>query len=108
MIDYPNLIPECNVDTLFVEMYGYKRPNHAPGITEVSLILEKRLHNQRATGFIDNDKKKPQYFKEFTEIDSTANTKLLKHSKKHHYLVVINPDMDTFIYKLCGQLNINI
>lgn len=107
MIDYPNLIPECNIDTLFVEMLGYKKPNHAPSITIVSSILEKKT-NQRAMGFVDSDKRQPLYFKEFKVIDTTANAKLLKHPERHHYLVVVNPDMDTFIFNLCRKLGINI
>ena len=55
MIDHPNLIPECNVDTAVVEMLGYRRPNHAPSITQVSSILENKMMKRHAIGFIDND-----------------------------------------------------
>ena len=57
MIRYPNLIPECNVDTVFVEALGYPGPNHAPSINQVCAILEKRGPQGKAIGFIDNDKK---------------------------------------------------
>jgi len=57
---HPNLIPECNVDTLFVEALGYQSPNHAPSINQVCAILEKRGPHGRAIGIIDNDKKKNQ------------------------------------------------
>src|SRR4051812_17562327 len=100
MIDYPNLIPECNVDTAFVEMLGYKRPNHAPSITQVSSILENKMIKQTAIGFVDNDKKQPQYFKAFEVLKATKNAKLLKHPIRNHYLIIVNPDMDTFIFKL--------
>src|SRR4051812_35231774 len=108
MIDFPKLIPECNVDTIFVEMYGYKRPNHAPSITQVSSILEKKMGNQKAMGFIDNDKKQPEYFKNFKVVEKTKNAKLLKHPMQHHYLVMVNPDMDHFIFNLCRDLNIDL
>src|SRR5215218_10436217 len=101
MINYPNLIPECNVDTVFVEMCGYKQPNHAYSITQVSSILETSMSNKRAMGFVDNDKRHPKYFKNFKELDSTNNAKLLKHRNKQHYLVVVHPAMDKFIFKLC-------
>lgn len=108
MIDHPYLIPECNVDTAFVEMYGYKRPNHAPGISQVSSILEKNMTKKRAMGFIDNDKRKPEYFKYFEVMEKTSNAQLFKHPNTHHYLVVVNPDMDTFIFNLCRKLEINL
>lgn len=108
MIDFPTLIPECNVDTAFVEMCGYRRPNHAPSISQVSYILEQKMSKRRAIGFVDNDKRKPKYFDEFNEIDRTNNARLLKHSNRHHYLVIVNPDMDTFIFNLCKELNIDL
>ena len=109
MIRYPNLIPECNVDTAFVEMLGYIDPNHAPDISTVSSILEAKNANQRAIGFIDNDKKKPKYISQFKVFDNgIGNVKLLKHPAKEQYLVVVHPAMDKFIYDLCGVLGVNL
>ena len=107
MIKYPCLLPECNIDTAFVEMIGYKEPNHAPSITQVSFILENKFSNQRAMGFIDNDKKKTKYIAEFECIDEVNRARLLKHPDRHHYLVVLDPAMDGFIFSLCESLNIN-
>jgi hypothetical protein len=106
MIKYPNLIPECNVDTVFVEMLGYKNPNHAPDINQVALILNKKKTNEKAIGFIDDDKKSPLYFKEFKQLDKIGDVKLLKHSKRNHYLVVVSPAMDNFIYNLGKSLGV--
>lgn len=105
---HPNLIPECNVDTAFVEMLGYKGANHAPGITEVSNILERKMVNQTAFGFVDGDKKQPKYFNNFIVIKTTTNAKLLKHLVRNHYLVMVNPDMDRFIYNICRKLSIDL
>lgn len=107
MIAYPFLIPECNVDTIFVESLHYKSPNHAPSITQVSRIMENRPL-QRAMGFVDNDKKQPQYFSNFVQIDYSTNVKLLKHKEREHYLVVVNPAMDEFLYKICQDLDIGL
>ncbi|HWK07614.1 MAG TPA: hypothetical protein VNS58_28480 [Puia sp.] len=108
MIDYPNLIPECNVDTVFVEMLGYKNPNHAPSISQVSAILEKKKANQKAIGFVDGDKKMPKYFDQFEVLDKINNVRLLKHPNKDQYLVVVQPAMDKFIFSLCNSLGINL
>jgi hypothetical protein len=107
MIDYPNLIPECNVDTAFVEMLGYKNPNHAESITQVSSILEKAKPKQKAIGFIDNDKKKTSYISQFETVDTIKNVSLFKHPDREHYLVIVDPAMDEFIYNLCKNLAID-
>lgn len=108
MIDYPNLIPECNVDTVFVEVLGYKDPNHASGISEVCKIMDQNLTKQSAMGFIDDDSKKPNYFKAFKVFDQTNKVSLFKHSERPHYLVVVKPAMDKFIYDLCAELEIDL
>lgn len=108
MIQHPYLIPECNVDTVFVEMLGYPEPNHAANINQVCSALEKLSPNQRAIGFIDNDKKKPDYLDQFEPLDEVNNIQLLKHSGKSQYLVVAKPAMDMIVYDLCRNLNIDI
>lgn len=97
MIEYPNLIPECNVDTVFVEVLGYKRPNHAPNINDVFKIFAKRKSSEKLIGFVDNDKRKPKDFFEFVIKDKINNVSLLKHPDKEHYLVVVSPAMDEFM-----------
>src|SRR5205814_9914938 len=48
------------------------------------------------------------YIKEFKEIDAINNAKLLKHPGRNHYVIVVNPAMDKFIFNLCKQMDINI
>jgi hypothetical protein len=108
MIEYPNLIPECNVDTVFVEVLGYKRPNHAPNINDVFKIFAKKKATEKLIGFVDNDKRKQKELFGFVLIDKINDVSLLKHPDKEHYLVVVSPAMDEFIFKLCKRLNINI
>jgi hypothetical protein len=108
MIQYPNLIPECNVDTVFVETMGYPNPNHAPSISAVCAILEKKPVTVKAIGFIDNDKRKPAYLKHFSLSESQGNIQLLKHKSKDQWLIVVSPAMDRFIFDLCGELGIDL
>lgn len=108
MIRYPNLIPECNVDTVFVEMMGYRQPNHAPSVNTVCAILEKKKPNEKAIGFIDNDKKKPAYLVNFGLVEDLGNVRLLKHATKRQHLVVVSPAMDRFIFDLCTNLEIDL
>lgn len=108
MIRYPNLIPECNVDTVFVEALGYPGPNHASSINQVCAILEKRSAHGKAIGFIDNDKKRPAYLAEFDVVENLGNVRLLKHRTKRQHLIVVSPAMDRFIFDLCTELKINL
>lgn len=108
MIEHPNLIPECNVDTVFVEALGYKKPNHAPNINDVFKIFAKRKASEKLIGFVDNDKRKPKEFFGFVIIDRINELSLLKHPDREHYLVAVTPAMDEFIFRLCKRLNIDI
>lgn len=108
MIDFQSLVPECNVDTVFVEsVLGYKNPNHAPGISDVMSIMQNNRPNQTVIGFIDDDKKKPLYLKEFREIDRMNRVKLLRHPKRNHFLVIVKPAMDVFLHNLCKEHSVN-
>jgi hypothetical protein len=108
MIRYPNLIPECNVDTVFVEALGYPGPNHAASINEVCAILEKKGPHGKAIGFIDNDKKRPAYLADFDVVEDLGNVRLLKHATKRQHLIVVTPAMDRFIFDLCTELGIDL
>ncbi|MBO9635800.1 MAG: hypothetical protein J7578_22030 [Chitinophagaceae bacterium] len=107
MIRYPYLIPECNVDTAFVEMLGYDSPNHAPNIQQVCIALDNSKANTVCIGFIDDDKKKPAYISNFTLMERSDNFHILKHKTKKQFLVVAIPAMDKVIYRLCQDLNID-
>lgn len=108
MIRYPNLIPECNVDTAFVEMLGYLEPNHAPDIFQVCAILKKQSVNKISIGFIDDDKKKPEYISSFKLLQKLTHFSILKHSSLNQFLVVAKPAMDKVIFNLCQDLNIDL
>jgi hypothetical protein len=108
MIQFPNLIPECNVDTVFVEALGYPNPNHAPSIATVCQILERKKVNQKSIGFIDDDKKKPAYISNFQLVENLGTVKLLKHIGKSQHLVIVSPAMDGFIFECCNDLAISL
>jgi hypothetical protein len=108
MINYPNLIPECNIDTAFVEMLGYSAPNHAPSIHQVCSILKKQKANNLCIGFIDDDKKKPDYISGFILLHKLTHFLILKHSSLNQYLIIAKPAMDRVIFDLCQDLNIDL
>lgn len=108
MLRYPYLIPECNVDTAFVEMLGYTEPNHAPNIQEVCRIMQNNKANAICIGFIDDDKKKPTYISSFKPLEESKYFRLLKHETKSQFLVIAIPAMDKVIYNLCQDFNIDL
>lgn len=108
MIRHPNLVPECNVDTAFVEMLGYPDPNHAPDIYQVCIILDKTNATIPSIGFIDSDKKKPKYLSDFKLVEKGTYISILKHTDKIQFLVVASPAMDRVIYDLCQDLEIDL
>lgn len=109
MIQFPNLVPECNVDTAFVEMLGYTRPNHAANIQQVCLILENQKGSMPCIGFVDDDKKKPPYIlSNFIFVEKSRHFSIMKHNAKNQFLVVAKPAMDKVIHELCKDLEIDI
>jgi hypothetical protein len=108
MIKFPLLLPECYVDTAFVEMLGFKEPNHQAGISRVSTVLERKLASTKAMGFIDNDKRKTDYIRQFELIDQVNQLRLFKHPKRTHFLVAVDPAMDRFIFNLAQNLEIKL
>ena len=92
-------VPECYVDTNFVEsLLETDGVNHQKGCnTVVNTMKGKVLNDGFAVGIIDSDKRQPSYVKEFTEIAHSEHLSLMKHNVKPHYLVMIKPAMDQFI-----------
>lgn len=86
MIEHPNLIPECNVDTVFVEALGYKKPNHAPNINDVFKIFAKRKATEKLIGFVDDDKRKPKEF-DFRNLLNTIIQKKPSEIEKVKYWI---------------------
>ena len=82
MIEVKRIYPECNADTLLVELILQRgRPAHYAGISKVSAALERSRNDIYTVGLIDTDKFKrnPTYIDNFTEIvdDKLADQNIL-------------------------------
>ncbi len=109
-----DFIPECYIDTNLVETllqvngYNINGVNHQKGCNTVVCTMQKNYNDSFALGIIDADKRHPQYVTECKEIASSQNITLLKHSHKHHFIILVKPAMDTLILSAAEELQVEL
>ncbi len=105
------VIPECFVDTNLIETLvppkgkGY---NHQKGCGTVTKVMKERFSDSFALGIIDKDKRQVDYLNEFTEVIDAGSLLLHKHKSKPHYIIQINPVVETFIIDNATSVGISI
>ncbi len=112
MINITNIFPECDVDTLLVELITQRgRANHNKGVSNVSRALVRNKDKEGPIiGVIDSDKfkqlNKDKYLLEFSEIiknligtNFKEDLQLCKHPAKNHYLIYIHPEFEPWLWK---------
>lgn len=102
-----NVIPECYVDTNLIEFLLNASVNHQHCCSKVVGQLNTTFTDRFAIGIIDKDKVQVGYINECEVIAKTAHLTLLKHCKRHQYLITIAPAVDTFILDCAVEQNIN-
>lgn len=96
-LDYPNVIPECFVDTNLMQYLLNGTVNHQHCCSKVVGTLKGKFSDSFAVGIIDRDKVELGYIGECDEIASTTHLTLFKHKKFPHYLITVKPAIDKFI-----------
>ena len=106
------VIPECYVDTAFIETIvppdnqrGY---NHQMGCNKVACKMQNDLKDDFALGIIDKDKRSVKYLDEFNPVANKKNLFLYKHPDKHHYIIQIYPAIERFILESCSEVDIDL
>ncbi len=102
-----SILPECYVDTLLVDLVGFKKPNHQTSIGQVANTLKTNYKNRLAIGVVDNDKSQPKYFDEFELLEKKQGLILKKHSSNKHFLIIIDPDFEKWIFEIAELLGVN-
>ena len=103
------IIPECFVDTNLVEtLVCNKGCNHQKGCNQVAKIMNEKFADKFAVGIIDADKRRPSYLKEFNELGRSQHLKILRHSIRPHFIILISPAIDKFILDNAQIANINM
>lgn len=106
-LDYPNLLPECYVDTNLMQYLLNGTVNHQHSCTKVVGNLKNKFKDRFAVGVIDRDKVELSYIKECDVVAETEHLALLKHQSGSHYLITVAPAIDKFILDNAYALGID-
>lgn len=105
---HTHIMPECFIDTNFIETILGSEVNHQRSCGAVINKLKTNFSDRFAIGIIDNDKRRMPYLEECHEIIKSRNFILVKHNQKPHYIFVINPAIEKFILSNAKTLNLNL
>ncbi|MEO6454229.1 MAG: hypothetical protein ABIN97_09165 [Ginsengibacter sp.] len=112
---YKCFLPECNLDTLLVEVLLEKTfsVNHQKGNSSIAARMNKgSLQNSFAVGIIDEDKVKLRALENFREIKKLTKNGLKFFEpidrSKHHYFIQICPAIERWILSESKKGEINI
>lgn len=106
-VDY--IIPECYVDTNLVEtLVCTSGCNHQKGCNQVAKVMQEKFADRFAVGIIDADKRRPSYLNNFTDIASSDHIKLLRHSTRPHFIILVHPAIDGFILSCAAHGGVDL
>lgn len=97
-----HVMPECFVDTNLIEYLLNAGVNHQHCCSKVVGQLKSTFADKFAIGIIDKDKVQLGYIQECDVIAKTEHLTLMKHRKRHQYLITIAPAVDKFVLD-CAQ-----
>ncbi len=105
-----SIISECFVDTNLIEtinppVRGY---NHQKGCGNVAKTMQNKFKDSFAVGIIDKDKKEIKYLDEFQLKINCDNLFLFQHPNKPHYIIQINPAIESFILDNTHQAKLRL
>lgn len=107
-----HIIPECYIDTKLIKVLvppNSKGYNHQKGCNNVVNVMKENFRDDFALGIIDNDKREVGYLEEFETIYTIENSlELYKHSEKHHWIIIICPAMERWIFNSLEELGLDI
>jgi hypothetical protein len=106
------IIPECYVDTTLISILLGSDVNHKKGCPSVAMEMQGgRSANSFAVGIVDNDKRKLNYFEQFTLIVENPLLHLFRHPKKPQFLIKIGGEaeaMESFILACADAAGIDL
>lgn len=108
------IITECYVDTnlvstlLSLQGVNVDGVNHQHCCNQVAGEMQKSFKNCFALGVIDDDKRKPTYFKDFKPIASSSHIFLLQHPERRHLFIIISEAVEDFILAGAQELGVKL
>jgi hypothetical protein len=106
-----HFVPECFAETVIVDLLFLKKEhndilNHEQGIGAVSSVLKRKDKKGYINiGFVDDDKLKPSYLKEFELNDELNHISFLHKPQSNDYLFVAKPAIEKFILNEIDELS---
>lgn len=103
-----HIMPECFVDTNLIEYLLDAGVNHQHCCSKVVGQLNSTFADKFAIGIIDKDKVQLGYILECDTIVKTKHLTLMKHRKRHQYLITIAPAIDKFVLDCAEEQNVDV
>ena len=103
-----HIMPECFVDTNLIEYLLDAGVNHQHCCSKVVGQLNSTFADRFAIGIIDKDKVQLGYILECDTIVKTKHLTLMKHRKRHQYLITIAPAIDKFVLDCAEEQNVDV
>ncbi len=103
-----HVMPECFVDTNLIEYLLNAGVNHQHCCSKVVGQLKSTFADKFAIGIIDKDKVQLGYIQECDVIAQTEHLTLMKHRKRHQYLITIAPAVDKFVLDCAEEQMVDV
>lgn len=116
MIEVKRIFPECDSDTLLVELILQRgKPGHRKGISKTVKPLVDYPTNDFVIGFVDTDRFKrdkdnPNLLKFSEVVEDKINSEgiiVYKIPDTNRYLIRIHPEFEKWIWKIANEIGIN-
>lgn len=104
MIEEPKVLPECEADTTVVDFLLDTKTNHHPSITKVANRFRTANTGELLIGVVDNDKKTPDYFSDFTVHRQEQFLALKQKPGTHQYLISLDPEVEGWLIRCAEQV----
>jgi len=102
------ILPECYVDTNLINVLVDGMCNHKKGCATVCKSLDNEFSERFAIAVIDKDKREPKQVANFSLLMESDGLVVLKHKTRPHFLIEINPAIETFILNAVNELNVSL
>ncbi|MEN0045751.1 MAG: hypothetical protein AAF806_01695 [Bacteroidota bacterium] len=100
------ILVEGEADTVFIDFLGFENTK-AGSSGNVANVMKEKLATRLALGIVDDDKGKvPKYFSEFELKEEKDDLLLKKHKSRKHYLIIIQPALETWLLEAADQVGI--
>ena len=103
-----HVMPECFVDTNLIEYLLNAGVNHQHCCSKVVGQMKSTFADRFAVGIIDKDKVQLGYIQECDVIAQTEHLTLMKHRKRHQYLITITPAVDKFVLDCAEEQMVDV